>query len=103
MRPVATFQESMTKTYKELLVEKRELDARISAAQDVERERALAKIRELMEQFDIGAHELVARRRSRRAGRLPAKYLDPESGATWSGRGRVPRWLAGKDRAAFAV
>lgn len=24
---------------------------------------------------------------------LPPKYLDPKTGATWSGRGRAPAWL----------
>ncbi|HJP60331.1 MAG TPA: H-NS family nucleoid-associated regulatory protein [Gemmatimonadaceae bacterium] len=36
------------------------------------------------------------------ARRLP-KYRDPVSGATWSGMGREPRWIAGKDRTAFAI
>jgi DNA-binding protein H-NS len=43
------------------------------------------------------------------AGRaVEAKYRDPATGATWSGRGRPPRWLAaaeaaGKSRSEFAV
>jgi len=56
----------------------------------------------LMAQFDIGADELVSKIDSRR-GPQPAKYRDPESGATWSGRGREPSWLVGKDREAFAI
>ncbi|WP_408440133.1 H-NS family nucleoid-associated regulatory protein [Paraburkholderia caffeinilytica] len=37
-------------------------------------------------------------------GPQPALYRDPESGATWSGRGRAPGWLAGaKDRTKFLV
>ncbi|WMY10962.1 H-NS family nucleoid-associated regulatory protein [Paraburkholderia phenoliruptrix] len=32
------------------------------------------------------------------------KYRDPKSGATWSGRGRAPAWLAdAKDRTAFLI
>jgi DNA-binding protein H-NS len=31
------------------------------------------------------------------------KYRDPETGATWSGRGVAPRWIAGKDREAFLI
>jgi DNA-binding protein H-NS len=34
----------------------------------------------------------------------PAKYLDPKTGATWSGRGPAPSWLtAAKDRTRFLV
>ncbi len=37
-------------------------------------------------------------------GKLPAKYLNPTTGATWSGRGPAPAWLAAaKDRSAFLV
>jgi DNA-binding protein H-NS len=37
-------------------------------------------------------------------GPQPAVYRDPKSGATWSGRGRAPAWLAGaKDRAKFLI
>ncbi|RQM47141.1 hypothetical protein EHZ19_15930 [Paraburkholderia bannensis] len=37
-------------------------------------------------------------------GRQPALYRDPKSGATWSGRGRAPAWLAGvKDRAKYLI
>jgi DNA-binding protein H-NS len=39
-----------------------------------------------------------------RKGPQPTKYLDPKSGATWSGRGPAPAWLAAaKDRTRFLV
>lgn len=37
-------------------------------------------------------------------GPQPALYRDPKSGATWSGRGRAPAWIAGaKDRGRFLI
>ncbi len=37
-------------------------------------------------------------------GPQPSLYRDPKSGATWSGRGRSPAWLAGvKDRTRFLI
>jgi len=42
--------------------------------------------------------------RGQRTGPQPAKYLDPKSGATWSGRGPAPAWLAAaKDRTRFLI
>ncbi len=43
-----------------------------------------------------------------KGGTLPPKYRDPESGATWAGRGAQPRWLvaalkAGKKAEDFLV
>ena len=48
------------------------------------------------------------RPRSDAGAKITAKYRDPETGETWSGRGRPPRWLAareaeGRDRKEFAV
>jgi DNA-binding protein H-NS len=37
-------------------------------------------------------------------GALPAKFRDPKSGATWSGRGPAPGWLASaKNRTKFLI
>ncbi|MBO3056542.1 H-NS histone family protein [Burkholderia pseudomallei] len=37
-------------------------------------------------------------------GRQPAMYRDPKTGATWSGRGRAPAWIANaKDRSKFSI
>lgn len=37
-------------------------------------------------------------------GKQPAKYLNPETGATWSGRGPAPAWLAAADdRSTFLI
>ena len=45
-----------------------------------------------------GAHK------GQRKGPQPAKYLDPKTGAKWSGRGPAPAWLAAaKDRTRFLI
>jgi DNA-binding protein H-NS len=36
------------------------------------------------------------RKSARRKGGAGVKYRDPKTGATWSGRGRMARWLAEK-------
>ncbi|WP_311665032.1 MULTISPECIES: H-NS family nucleoid-associated regulatory protein [unclassified Paraburkholderia] len=42
--------------------------------------------------------------KGQRKGLQPAKYRDPKAGATWSGRGPAPAWLAGaKDRSKFLI
>jgi DNA-binding protein H-NS len=43
-------------------------------------------------------------RRGQPKGKQPAKYRNPETGATWSGRGPAPAWLAAeKDRSKFLI
>jgi DNA-binding protein H-NS len=35
--------------------------------------------------------------------KVAAKFRDPETGKTWSGRGREPTWIKGKDREEFKI
>ena len=35
--------------------------------------------------------------------KVAAKFRDPETGKTWSGRGREPTWIKGKNREEFKV
>ncbi|MBR5950393.1 MAG: H-NS histone family protein [Actinomycetaceae bacterium] len=35
--------------------------------------------------------------------KVAAKYRDPVTGQTWSGRGRTPLWLVGKDKGQFLI
>lgn len=35
--------------------------------------------------------------------KLEPKYKDPVSGKTWAGRGRLPRFMAGKDKEQFRI
>jgi DNA-binding protein H-NS len=47
---------------------------------------------------------LAEKPEGQRTGPQPAKYLDPKTGATWSGRGPAPAWLAAaKDRSKFLI
>lgn len=92
-----------TKSYRELLAEQRDLDARIEAAKQAERAEALTTIHELMAQFEITAIELAPKRGPKKVGPIPAKYRDPASGKTWSGRGKPPAWIAGRTRAEFEI
>jgi DNA-binding protein H-NS len=34
---------------------------------------------------------------------VQVKYRDPESGASWTGRGRAPRWLNGRKKEDFLI
>jgi DNA-binding protein H-NS len=46
----------------------------------------------------------TAHKGGQRKGLQAAKYIEPKSGATWSGRGRAPAWLAAaKDRTKFLI
>ncbi|RQZ58162.1 H-NS family nucleoid-associated regulatory protein [Burkholderia sp. Bp9004] len=76
----------------------------------------LERIRGLMEKHGITTADIEAhvggKQRGRRDGikaaakptMSVAKYLDPKTGATWTGHGRAPGWIANaKDRSKFLI
>ncbi len=88
-------------TYKELLAEKQALDQQIAEAKKAESKAALATVLELVAEFGFTAQQVFPWKPA--AVKAPAKYRDPVSGATWSGRGKPPKWIADKDREAFEI
>ncbi|WP_199031311.1 H-NS family nucleoid-associated regulatory protein [Ralstonia sp. ASV6] len=90
-------------TYKQLLEQKAKLESQLEAARDHHRQEGLEKIHALMEEYDLSAEDILGKRRAaRKTGPVPAKYRDPKTGATWSGRGRAPAWI-GKNRDKFLI
>ena len=83
-------------TYQEL---KAQADALIKQAEEVrkmENREVIAEIRAAIREHGITADQLgfaPAGKGSRKTA--PAKYRDPLTGKTWSGRGRTPLWLDG--------
>ena len=63
---------------------------------------SVSKAKTTAEKASVAAGELASKGQPK--GPQPAKYLDPKTGATWSGRGPAPAWLAAvKDRTRFLV
>ncbi|MFM0259807.1 H-NS family nucleoid-associated regulatory protein [Paraburkholderia sediminicola] len=76
----------------------------------------IEKIKNLMAEHGLTTADIDAHTGGRKRGPKPgakaaakapsavANYRDPKTGATWSGRGRTPRWIANaKDRSKFLV
>lgn len=94
-------------TYKELMAQKAKLEAQLEAARAQELETVTLQVRQIIEDYGLTAEDIgLSPRRGRRAGTkavAAAKYLDPKTGATWSGRGRAPAWIVGKNRDRFLI
>ena len=102
-------------TLQQLLSQQAALNQQISAIRMEERARAIADVRALMAQHgltvgDVTVANLVARRGAAKtpSKRVAAKYRDPVTGATWTGRGLKPKWMAdavadGKTPSDFAI
>jgi DNA-binding protein H-NS len=84
----------------DLIAQKAALEEQIAEARREARAGAIAQIKSLMAEHGLSAADLVGKaqvaappKRARKGGKVPAKYRDPASGATWSGRGLHPKWL----------
>ncbi len=90
-------------TLSELLAQKAALEQQIAEVQRAERADAIAQVKALIAQFGLSAADIGIARPlslgapaapSRAPRKLAAKYRNPETGETWSGRGLKPKWLA---------
>ena len=89
-------------TYQELIARKRELEKTIEQTRRTESAQALLTIKELIETFGFTAQQVFPFQSTEKK-KVPAKYYDPESGKSWTGRGKMPQWLQGKDLAAYEI
>ncbi len=84
-------------SYQEIVNQIESLKQQAEEARKQEMAGAIAEIKRIMAQFGISPADLGF---SGRAGKakgkgisVAAKYRDPVSGKTWSGRGRRPAWV----------
>lgn len=90
--------------YKTLLQQKAELDARIAEVMKTEKAGAAAEARALIQQYQLTEQDVFPASGSKAKGSVGTpKFRDPETGATWTGRGKPPNWIVGKDRQAFLI
>lgn len=92
-------------SYKDLQAKIAELQARAEEARYKELDGAISQIKSLMQEYDISLEDLAGKSKKKTgAKKAPANVqFQDESGNTWSGRGRMPGWLQGKDKEQFRV
>lgn len=93
-------------SYAKYVEEIAKLQSLAEAARKDEISGAIQKIRELMQQHGVTAEDLAAGSRAKPAkakGTVAAQFKNPETGETWTGRGRAPRWLDGKNKEQFRI
>ncbi len=89
------------KSLKELLSERAALNEAIAREKKEAAALALRQIHSLIAEFGFTAQQLIPWQAPKK--HVTAKYLNPKSGATWTGRGKPPSWIAGKDREQFLI
>ena len=113
------YQSDPMATYAQLKKQIDQLSKQAEAARQTEKGATLAKVREAVAAFELTPEEVFGaslkvakkgvaaksgapKRTAKGAGQ--AKYRDPKTGATWTGFGRAPAWMASaKDRTKFLI
>ena len=99
---------TMSQSYKELLQQREVLERAIAEARQNEISSAVTKVRELVAEYGLTAQDIFPGRgaktgATKTASKVAAKYRDPATGQTWTGRGKAPKWIEGKDRSPFVI
>ena len=90
----------------ELIAQKEQIEQQIKELRKNQRQEAIAKACAIITEFDLSIGEVFTKGAKVAAGtrrKAAPKYRDPLSGKTWTGRGRPPRWLDGKDASEFLI
>ncbi len=93
-------------TYKELKAQAEDLMKQAEAARRAEIASVAVEIQARMKEYGITPEDLKGGAKARTA--VAAKYRNPATGESWSGRGRAPKWLAeelakGSSKEAFLI
>jgi DNA-binding protein H-NS len=95
--------------YEELQAKIADLQAQAAKVKEEEKEQAIGMARTMISAYGITARDLgldkapKVKTGPKPGNKIAAKYRDPASGATWSGRGKTPRWINGADRSQYAI
>ena len=95
-------------SYKELLKQRDALEQQIHEARKREISDALATVRATVQEYGLTPADVFPSGRARgtsaaKGSKVAAKYRDPATGATWTGRGKAPRWIQDQDRSKFEI
>jgi DNA-binding protein H-NS len=96
--------------YEEIQAKIADLQAQAEVAKREEKQQAVNMARTMISAYGITARDLgldkapKAKVGPKPGNKIAAKYRDPASGATWSGRGKTPKWINGAaDRSQYAI
>jgi DNA-binding protein H-NS len=92
-------------TYADVKKQIAQLEKKAADLRKVEVAKAVANIREQMVKYELTVDDIApgkssgkvktAARSAKVKVAKPAKYMDPNTGKTWTGHGKAPAWIAG--------
>jgi DNA-binding protein H-NS len=93
-------------TYAEIRAQIAELENKAEEVRSSELATAKTQIAEIMKTYGLTLNDLGSGAKPKAAKvrqPVPPKYRNAGTGETWTGRGRAPLWLAGKNKDDFLI
>ena len=91
-------------SYKDLLAQRATLEAQIEAARKSEIGTAVQQIKGLITTYGLTQDDIFPQAKAKATrGSVDPKYRDPETGQTWTGRGKPPKWIQDQNRDMFLI
>lgn len=97
-------------TLEELLAQQVAIAKRVDEMRQRRRADAIANVQAAIAENGLTPSEVFGTTRAAKgpktpkvSGKVAPKYRDPETGKTWTGRGKAPLWIAGKDKSIFLI
>jgi DNA-binding protein H-NS len=92
-------------TYKELQDQIAALQNKAEETRAQELDGAIQEIRALMQEYGISLQDLTSagKTKGKKSKQQAKVQFQDAGGKAWSGRGRMPGWLKGKDKEKFRV
>ncbi|RQR59887.1 H-NS histone family protein [Burkholderia sp. Bp9125] len=95
---------AIKRTFSDVKAQIEALQIEADALRAAEMEAVLADVRAKIAEYGLTEQDVFGRKRTRAKGASSSKpqsapkYRDPKTGATWSGKGRAPAWIANAKR-----
>jgi DNA-binding protein H-NS len=93
-------------TYQEYKTKIAELETLAETARKNEISKAKEQVTAIMREYGLTVADLGTPAKAKPVktrAPVPTKYRDDATGQTWTGRGRAPKWLEGKDKNQFLI
>lgn len=95
-------------TLEKLLQQQKEISSRIDRLRDEQKKQGIEEIVAIAQKYQLTVQDIASvlgkqKAKGKKRGSVAPKYRDPKTGATWTGRGKAPVWIAGKNRNQFLI
>lgn len=93
-------------TYQEYKSKIAELESLAESARKNEIAKAKEQVTAIMREYGLTVADLGGVTKAKTVktrAPVPTKYRDDATGQTWTGRGRAPKWLEGKDKNDYLI